>query len=369
MKPLTEKELLNAINAFDFKGKLVSHDRNNTGHINETYFLVFDNEGKTNRYILQRINTDVFPNAKELMENIEIVSKFIRSKVIERNGDPNMDCLNLIHTKEDKPYLIDSNNNFIRAYAFIYPSVCYSAIDNGEIFKQAGIAFGSFQNDLASFPSSKLFETIPDFHNTHKRMENFLSILEKDPCKRASSCLDTIKGYLDNKEYAEIFASLDKNKYPLRVTHNDTKLNNVLFDGSGSKAICVIDLDTVMPGYAMNDFGDAIRYGANFAKEDETDLSKVGLNLEYFQKFAEGFISACGSSLTKEEIEALPYGAMVMTYECGLRFLSDYIDGDNYFHIDYQEHNLVRAKDQLALFLDMKKKKANMDSIIKEFIK
>ncbi len=370
MKQISKEKLLDAISKFDFKGELIHYELNTIGHINETYFLTFkENDGKETRYILQRINIDVFPNAKELMANIENVTKFLRKKVLSRGGDPKRECLELIHTLDEKPYYVDDSHNFYRGYVFIDPSVCYCSIDNKEIFKQAGIAFGSFQNDLADYPSSTLFETIPDFHNTHKRMEAFLSILNKDKVNRASSCKDTIKGYLDNKKYAEIFFKLDKTKYPLRVTHNDTKLNNVLFDGDGKHAICVIDLDTVMPGYAMNDFGDAIRFGANYAGEDEKDLSKVGLNLEYFKSFAEGFLSKCGSSLTKDEISYLPYGAMIMTYECGLRFLSDYLDGDNYFRIEYENHNLVRAKDQLALFMDMKKKKTEMDKIIADLVK
>lgn len=365
MKPINETQLKEVISSFQFNGTLLGYEKSTIGHINETYFLSFkESDGKVVRYILQRINTDVFPNPKALMKNLEAVTSFLNKKVASRGGNPKMECLTLIKTKDNQYYYVDKDNFYYRGYVFIEPSVCYSVIDSGETFKQAGIAFGAFQNDLSDFPSSTLFETIPNFHNTHERMKKFKDVIKKDVKNRLSSCKDTVDTYLENEEYADLFYNLPTDKFPLRVTHNDTKLNNVLFDGEGKKAIAVIDLDTVMPGLAMNDFGDAIRYGANYAKEDEKDLSKVGLNLEYFKLFAEGFLSQCGKSLTKDEIKYLPYGAMIMTYECGMRFLTDYLEGDVYFRIDYPEHNLVRAKDQLALFLDMKKKKKEMDEII-----
>ncbi|HAS56381.1 MAG TPA: mucin desulfatase [Firmicutes bacterium] len=365
MKPINEAQLKEVISSFRFNGTLIGCEKSTIGHINGTYFLSFkESDGKVVRYILQRINTDVFPNPAALMKNLEEVTSFLSKKILARGGNPRMECLTLVKAKNDQYYYVDKDNFYYRGYLFIEPSVCYSSIDNGEVFKQAAMAFGRFQNDLSDFPSSTLYEIIPNFHNTHERMKKFKDVISKDIKSRAASCQKTIDGYLENEEYADIFFDLPKDKFPLRVTHNDTKLNNVLFDGEGKKAIAVIDLDTVMPGYAMNDFGDAIRYGANFGKEDEKDLSKVGLNLEYFKLFAEGFISQCGKSLTKEELQYLPYGAMVMTYECGMRFLTDYLEGDVYFRIDYPEHNLVRAKDQLALFLDMKKKKTEMDEII-----
>ena len=242
-------------------------------------------------------------------------------------------------------------------------------MESANEFYESGLAFGNFQNLLSDFPVDKLFEVIKDFHNTQKRYETFINGVCEDPLKRAADVQMEIDFFKEREKYSLIFNEAIKNKeISLRVTHNDTKLNNILFDKHTKKALCVIDLDTIMPGVADFDFGDAIRFGANKGLEDEPDLSKVGLDIELFEAFTKGFLKSCGKSLNKREIELLPMAAIVMTYECGIRFLGDYIAGDKYFKISRKNHNLDRARTQMKLISDMESNMDKMKKIVEKYI-
>ena len=356
------------INSFDYRGKVVSCVEFGSGHINRTYLLSTADDEQEYKYILQQLNGEVFKNIDRLMENVFAVTSYLRDVIKVSGGDPNRETLHFIRTKSGDKYYTDANGSFYRMYIFVDNSICYNTVENSQLFKSSGIAFGRFQKRLAGFDASTLYETIPNFHNTQWRYINeFLKAVDEDKAGRVSTCTDEIKFVKDRKDDTGVLTSLiDEGKLPLRVTHNDTKLNNVMFDKTTNECICVIDLDTVMPGFALYDFGDSIRFGANTAAEDEADLSKVSLNLEYFRAYAEGFLSEAGSSLNQCELDKLAFSAKIMTFECGMRFLTDYLNGDVYFKTAYPEHNLVRAKNQFKLVADMEDKMDEMNNIIKD---
>lgn len=355
------------LNRFDFKGRLIDYNVFGSGHINTTYLVKFDDNGKIWKYIVQTINPNVFKDIEKLMDNVFSVTSFLRKGIRENGGDENRETLHFIKTKDGNKFYKTEDGHYFRAYIFVENSIGYNSAETAEVFGQSGVAFGKFQKLLADFPAETLSETIPDFHNTKKRYDTeFLPAVENNISGRKDSCLDEIEFVKERKEYCSRFVDMiDQGKLPLRVTHNDTKLNNVLFDEETDKAICVIDLDTVMPGLALYDFGDSIRFGANTAVEDEKDLNKVSINLEYFEAYAKGFLSQAGSSFTDAEIDNLAFASILMTFECGMRFLTDYLNGDTYFKTAYSEHNLVRAKDQFALVADMEKHLEEMKQIIK----
>ena len=335
------------------------------GHINDTYLLEYDNR----KVILQKVNKSIFKEPKKLMENIYLVTSFLKDKIIKRGGDYTRETLNLIDTDDGNYFYEDSEGDIWRAYDFIRDTVCYEKVESTNEFYESGLAFGNFQNLLADFPVDKLFEVIKDFHNTQKRYETFINGVCEDPLKRAADVKSEIDFFESREKYTKIFnEALENKEISLRVTHNDTKLNNILFDKHTKKALCVIDLDTIMPGVADFDFGDAIRFGANKGLEDEPDLSKVGLDIELFEAFTKGFLKSCGKSLNKREIELLPMAAIVMTYECGIRFLGDYIAGDKYFKISRKNHNLDRARTQMKLISDMESNMDEMKKIVEKYI-
>ena len=356
------------INRFEFSGSLVECRVFGSGHINTTYLLTFDDCGKTNKYILQQVNPNVFKNIDSLMDNIFKVTSYLRNEIRSCGGDENREALHYIKTRDGKNYYIAEDGSYFRSYVFVENSVTYNSVDNPDLFKASGVAFGRFQRLLSAFPAESLFETIPDFHNTEKRFQTeFLPALAADVSGRAASCENEIEFVKARHNYCSRLVDLQaQGKIPTRVTHNDTKLNNVLFDKDSGSAICVIDLDTVMPGLALYDFGDSIRFGANTAAEDEADLSKVSINLDYFRAYAEGFLSEAGHSLNETEKSNLAFASLLMTFECGMRFLTDYLNGDVYFKTEYPEHNLVRAKNQLALVADMEKHLPEMEEIIND---
>jgi len=328
------------INKFNISGKLISYEKYGQGHINDTYLLTYDNNGSLERYILQGINTNVFPDVEGLMNNIELVTTFLKNKIIENGGNPRRETLNLIKTKDEKNYC-KINNIYYRVYEFVEDTVTLQIVKNKKDFKESAIAFGKFQRLLKDFDASKLVEVIKDFHNTEVRFNHFLDTLKKDKLGRAKECEKEIEFILERKEDCSVIVNLIKcGKIPLKVTHNDTKLNNVLLDKETMKGICVIDLDTVMPGSSLYDFGDSIRFGCNTASEDEIDLSKVDFSIDYFEAYVEGFLSEVKDSLNEYEKKYLAYSAKLMTLECGIRFLDDYLDGDNYFKIHREKHNL-----------------------------
>lgn len=360
---------LEAMNAFDLAGECISCESYGNGHINDTFLVICKGEnGEQVKYIAQRMNHEVFKKPDELIENIAGVTRHLGKKIEHAGGDKTRETLTLVKTKTGEDMYCDSIGSYWRVYLFIDNGTCFDLVEKPEHFYQSGVAFGQFQNLLADFPAANLHETIVDFHNTKKRYENFIKAVEEDVCGRAEAVKDEIEFIKARKADTEVCTDLlAKKALPIRVTHNDTKLNNVMIDNDSGKGICVLDLDTVMPGLSMNDFGDSIRFGASTAKEDEKDLSKVSMDLGLFEEYTKGFLSACGEALTKLEKEMLPFGAKIMTFECGMRFLTDYLQGDVYFRTHYETQNLDRCRTQLKLVSDMEHKWDKMAEIIRKY--
>ncbi len=356
------------ISKFQVEGEYVQAVRYGSGHINDTYLVTLCNKDENERHvILQRLNKNIFTEPAKLMENILGVTSFLKEKIMENGGDPERETLNVIPAKNGKSYYVDLDGEYWRCYKFIEDATSFDQVENQEDFYQSAVSFGTFQKLLADYPAETLHETIRGFHDTKARFEVFKKAVADDVCGRASAVREEIDFYLSREAIANVFGDLQaKGELPLRVTHNDTKLNNIMIDNKTHKGICVIDLDTVMPGLAMNDFGDSIRFGASTAAEDETDLDKVWCDMELFKIYAKGFIEGCDGRLTRKEIELLPMGAKVMTYECGMRFLTDYLQGDTYFKIHREQHNLDRARTQMKLVQDMENKWDTMNEIIRE---
>lgn len=354
---------------FDLDGTEAKTVPFGSGHINDTFLVTLKrNDNTEHRVILQKMNKKIFKKPEELMENIAGITSFLRKKIIENGGDPNRETLNIILTKDKKPFFIDSVGEYWRCYHFIEDATSFDQVETPEDFYQSGFAFGHFQRMLAEYPATTLHETIEGFHDTAARFNVFKKAVQDDICQRAALVKPEIEFVLAHEELAYIFNDMIKNnEIPIRVTHNDTKLNNVMIDNQTHKGICVIDLDTVMPGLAMNDFGDSIRFGANTAAEDEINLDKVSCDMELFDIFAKGFIEGCDGRLTPKEIELLPMGAKVMTFECGMRFLTDYLQGDIYFKIHRENQNLDRCRTQFKLVSDMESKWDMMNKIIKKY--
>ena len=357
----SKKEVLDA---YRFHGTLLSMNPYGNGHINDTFLLVFDMYlmGRL-KVILQRINTDVFQKPQELMENVIGVTSFLQKKILEAGGDSSRETLTLIPTADGEFFYVDTQGGYWRAYQYITDSVCYEQVERPEYFFESARLFGIFQRQLSDYPIASLHEIIPDFHNTQVRYEQFQKALKEDVCGRAQTVSNEIRDAITYASLCDIFPPLiASGELPLRVTHNCTKLNNLMFDNQTGKGLCIMDLDTVMPGLLAYDFGDAIRFGANTAAEDETDLSRVSLDLRLYEAYTKGFVEGCGSVMTERERELLPEGALVMTYECGLRFLTDYLQGDIYFKTGYPTHNLDRCRTQFALLEDMADKMPAMRS-------
>ena len=343
--------------AFELNGEPISCENYGHGHINQT-LKIDTNTGA--EYILQRINKYVFKNPVKLMDNISAVTEYLR----ERVEDPRM-ALHFVPAHDGKWYHVDEDGQYWRMYDFV-GGFCLDTPESKEDFYQSALAFGRFQSMLAGFPAETLHETIPEFHNTIDRYRQFKEVLAKDPCGRLAGVQAEVDFLLEREELAGTLQRMrESGELPLRVTHNDTKLNNVLLDRTTRKSLCVLDLDTVMPGLSLYDYGDSIRFGAATAAEDEKDLSKMTMDLEMFRVYTKGYMEAC-PTLTDKEVEMMPMGALLMTLECGLRFLTDYIDGDHYFRTAYAEHNLDRARTQLKLVADMQNKWDVMNRIVAE---
>lgn len=340
---------------FKIDGELVNQQEIDTGHINNTFVVtVAEEDGLLEKYTFQVINTNVFKDPWSLMENTRMVTEHIREKLVKRNINPQRRVLEFIQAENGSYLYCDDEGKYWRAYRFVQNACSYDQTKDMFIIESAGKTFGRFQKYLADFPIEKLTETIPGFHDTRQRFGVFKEAFFKDSHNRAKGCMETIEKVLSREKFASYFMEmLDNQEIPLRVTHNDTKFNNVLIDNETHKGVCVIDLDTVMPGLSVFDFGDAIRFAANTAAEDEPDLNKVHLDMEVFDAFAKGFIGSVKESLTKTEIINMHFGAMMMTFEVGMRFLTDYLEGDVYFKTKYPEHNLVRARCQIKLFEEM----------------
>jgi len=354
---------------FAVEGKLIEAKPIVQGHINDTYRLTFETETGKEQYTLQAINQYVFKNPELVMENICAVTEFLRKKIEAAGGDPDRETLTVVPTKAGKSYLIDENGDYWRVYHFIDGASSYDTVQNAQHLYNAGFAFGRFQNQLADFPIETLHDTIPNFHNTKKRLQDFFAAVERNESGRAAECAEEIAFFRARENDAAFLLNLQESgELPTRVTHNDTKYNNILIDDTTGEALCVIDLDTVMPGLSAYDYGDAIRFAASTAAEDETDLSKVTIDMELYELFTGGFVSAAKGLLSERELELLPWGARIITLELASRFLADHLDGDKYFKIHRENHNLERAKCQMKLVEEMEKHFDEMMAICKKYL-
>ncbi|MBQ8893112.1 MAG: aminoglycoside phosphotransferase family protein [Clostridia bacterium] len=357
-------ELQKVIESFAFDGEVVKTEPFGSGHINETLLLT---SKKNTQYILQKMNTYVFTDPQGLMENVFGVTEFLKKRIVEQGGNPNRETLTFIQTKDGDLYYNGPEGAW-RAYRFQSDLMALNAARSPRDFYASGKAFGRFQALLGSYPAETLHETIPHFHDTPARMKQLHEAIEKNASGRLETVKEEVEFALAREDSSAIVMDLqEQGVLPLRVTHNDTKLNNVLLDPETGEGICVIDLDTVMPGQAIFDFGDSIRYGASTAAEDEKDLSKVQLDLELFDAYTQGFLEGCHNVLSPAEKDLLPTGAWMMTLECGIRFLADYLNGDVYFKCDYPEHNLVRARTQFKLVQEMEEKQDQMQAIVAKY--
>ncbi len=355
-----------AISAYELNAELVGAVPYGHGHVNNTFCVYTQTtDGDCVRYILQRISDKAFKKPSELMENICVVTDYLRDIIVKNNGDTERETLTVIRTRDGNSFFTDAEGRAWRMYSFIEGAVTLEKADTPELFYASGKAFGNFQRLLCDYPADTLHETIKDFHNTAKRLENLKTAIEKDRHNRVKNVANEIEFALNREEDCSLALNAQRDGIlPLRVTHNDTKLNNVMMDNESGEGICVIDLDTVMPGLSINDFGDSIRFGANHSAEDETDLSKVNFDISLFEVYAKGFLEGCGGTLTKAEIEHMPLGAKLMTLECGIRFLTDYLDGDVYFKTTRDSQNLDRARTQFKLVSDMEKSWQEMQAVI-----
>lgn len=355
---------------FKIEGEYLSYEVIKSGNINQTYLVKYLRDGVEKPYIIQKVNTFVFKNPIQVMQNIGSVTEHIRAKIKVEGLSAKRAVLHYLYAPDGNNYAYDSEGGFWRGYRFIDDSVSYDTTNDPYVLEQSGRGFGAFQKYLADFDASKLFESIPDFHNTRKRLERLFEMAEKDPLDRVKDVKEELDYLREHHDIACTFCKLlDEDKLPLRVTHNDTKCNNVVYDKDTNEALAVIDLDTVMPGLCAYDFGDAIRFGANNTIEDDPDYSKIFLDMEKYEAFVRGFIGTIKNSLTDLELETMHLGAYVMTAELAARFMLDYIEGDVYFKINYPEHNLIRTKAQTVLARDMETKLDEMKSIVLKYAK
>ena len=354
---------------FDLRGDFVHGYSYGSGHINDTYCIWVDQAGQRIRYILQRVNHNVFKQPIPLMENVKRVTDHALKRLKEEQcPEAYRRTLTLVPSVDGKPYALDSDGNCWRVYPFIERARTYDQIETTKQCQEAARAFGEFQKLTADLPGEPLFETIPNFHNTTSRLAALKEAIQSDPLGRVKEVQKEIDWYLSRESDCHLVVDyLKSGELPLRCTHNDTKLNNILFDKTTGEGLCVIDLDTVMPGLAANDFGDSIRFGANHCAEDEADLSKVNFSMELFEIYTKGFLQAAGDAFTPLEKQTLPWGAKLMTMECGMRFLADYLEGDHYFHINYEQQNLNRARTQFKLTADMERNWDAMQKVIEKY--
>ena len=355
MAEQAELTLQEALEAFDFGAPVVGAIRYGCGHINDTFCVHTQPEDeKCRRFILQRMSAAAFHHPDELMKNIIGVTEYLGKEIEKQGGDRSREAMEVLRPKSGEDFFTDSKGGAWRVYPYVERTRCLQAADTPELFAASGRAFGHFQQMLKDYPAETLFETIPHFHDTEDRLRKFRLALEADALGRAKDCEAEVKFVLDHEADCSVcLSALREGKLPLRVTHNDTKLNNVLMDETEDVGVCIIDLDTTMPGLAVNDFGDSIRFGANHSAEDEKDLTKVNLDLSLFDVYTKAFIEGCGGALTQEELNYLPWGAKLMTLECGIRFLTDFLEGDTYFATHREGQNLDRCRTQFKLVSDM----------------
>ncbi len=353
---------------FQWNGEFDSIRPYGDGHINDTYLVTMQDAEQKVLYILQRVNHNIFKQTQELMENIEKVTGYLVS-YIQKHPLPNYEVLTLVATYGGQSFYKDADGNFWRSYEFVHNATGHLFAENATMLYEAGRAFGLFQHMLKDYPAATLHETIQGFHNTRQRYENFMRSLEKDAKQRAKDCQAEIDFTTQHEGITKlILTEMEKGNIPTRVTHNDTKINNVLLDDATGKGRCVIDLDTVMPGSALYDFGDAIRSCGSTLEEDAQNLEDMDVDLERFEAYTKGYIEIMKDELTAKELELLPMSAIIMTFECGMRFLTDHLDGDTYFKVHKENHNLIRAKNQYAFVKKMEEKLPLMEAIVKKYI-
>jgi len=351
---------------YGINGSVKEYGEITTGHINSTYYVLIENGSYVNPYVFQKVNTYVFKNPVYVMNNIMMIDNFIKNN----NKKSAYKIVTFLVNEEYKNYTVTGDGEFWRLCIFEENTVTFDVVENPAILKSSGYAFGDFLNVISDFPTEKLNITIPDFHNTRKRLENLFRIIELDENNRAKDVKNEIKTFEKYHDFCcKLTDMTDDGQLPLRPVHNDTKYNNILLDKDTFKPVCVVDLDTIMPGLVAHDFGDAIRFAANKAAEDETDLDKVYLDFDYFKEFTQGFTGAIGKSMTDTEIETLALGAPIITFELASRFLADHIDGDKYFAIHRENHNLDRARCQMKLATDMMDKLDLMCGFVQECVK
>ena len=357
-----EQTLQEVLDAFDFGAPVASADRYGHGHINDTFMVHTRPDDR--RFILQRMSAAAFKRPDQLMDNIIAVTEYLGRQIETRGGDRAREALKVLRPRTGEPYYADSRGGAWRTYHFVEGAVCHQTADTPELFAASGRAFGRFQLLLKDYPAGTLYETIPNFHNTEDRLAKFKAAVRADRLGRGAECRGEIDFVLAREPDCSVaLDAMRAGKLPLRVTHNDTKLNNVLMDADTGEGVCIVDLDTVMPGLVIYDFGDSIRFGANHCAEDETDLQKVSLDMDLFAVYTAAFLEGACGSLTDAEIAYLPWGARLMTLECGIRFLTDYLEGDVYFHIARERHNLDRSRTQFKLVADMEEHWSELEAI------
>ena len=361
-----EKMLNEVLEAFDFGNPVVGAMRFGCGHINDTFCVHTQPADDCCRcFILQRMSSAAFKRPDQLMQNIIGVTEYLGQKIIAAGGDRSREAMEVIRPKSGADFYTDSEGGAWRVYPFIKDIYCYQTADTPELFAAAGRAFGRFQKMLDGYPAETLFETIPHFHDTEDRLAKLKAAIEADAFDRVKDCADELAFVKAHEADCSVaLQALRDGILPLRVTHNDTKLNNVLIDPKTGEGLCVIDLDTVMPGLSINDFGDSIRFGANHCAEDEKDLSKMYIDLELFEAYAKAYLEGAAGTLTDAEMEYMPWGAKLMTLECGIRFLTDYLSGDTYFRTHREGQNLDRCRTQFKLVADMEAHWDEMNAII-----
>ena len=371
METLNKDIIIEVADALQLEGRVLNAKPYGSGHINDTFAVECERkDGSIKRYILQRINTNVFKNPVQVMENIVGVTNYLGKLIEKLGGDPMRETLTVIPTRDNKSFYVDNQGGYWRSFHFIEDTITYDQVRSKEDFYNSARAFGKFQMLLSDYPAETLHETIPNFHNTVDRFAKFVEAVEKDICGRVKYVSSEIAFVMEReRDTYKLIDLLNEEKLPLRVTHNDTKLNNVLIDKKTGEGICVIDLDTVMPGTSLYDYGDSIRFGATYAAEDEPDLSKVNFDLELFEVYTKGWLEVAGDVLTPYEIENLPMGAKLMTLESGIRFLTDYLSGDTYFKVHREGHNLDRCRTQLKLVSDMEACWGEMRRIVQKYSK
>ncbi|MEZ7955767.1 MAG: phosphotransferase [Rubritalea sp.] len=365
------QEMIKAIShEFAIAGEFVEGEEIDSGHINNTYLAVYETaDGKRAKYILQRINNYVFKDPLKVMKNVEVVTRHINWKVLRVKKDLGGQTLNIYPARGGRSFAYGKNGGVWRCYNYIENCHTYDVVENSRQAYQAAKAFGSFQDLVSDLPVEEVAETIPDFHNTPKRYARLMEVIAADPKGRLKNVAVEVSFIKQREELCKHLVELaEQGKLPVRVTHNDTKLNNVMMDSETDEAVCVIDLDTVMPGLSLYDFGDLVRTATSPAEEDEKDLSKVEMRMSMFEALAEGYIDGC-DCLTPLEIENLVIGGKLMTLEVGIRFLTDYLEGDQYFKTEYDDHNLVRSRTQLKLVECIEQKEVEMNKFVSRVAK